>query len=173
MKNKYDDLVNKFVDNELSNSELSEVEQLVNNDKNFNLNLTTHKYVHESLHDIPQQCAPQNIAENIMQQIIGKLSDRYKKNYFFRVIVFAFISILITFLFMLFFYGSNLQVVQESTNISSYLKIYTQPVINFIHNIITTDMFKTVSGLLSFIILLGFYFTVNSYKELKDRLKQF
>jgi ATP-dependent Zn protease len=173
MKNKYDDLVNKFVDNALSKSEINEVEHLVNNDKNFNLNLTTHKYVHESLHDIPQQSAPQNIAENIMKQIIGKLSDRYNKNYFFRVIVFAFISILITFLFMLFFYGSNLQVFQESTNITGYLKTYTKPVLSYGQKIITSDIFKTVSGLLSFVILLGFYFTFNSYKELKNRLKQF
>jgi len=173
MKNKFDDLVNRYVDHELNQNELFEVEELVKKDEQFKVTLTTHKYVHDSLPDIPQQSAPLNITESIMKQIIGKLSEKYSKNYFFRVIIAAFVSILITFLFMLFFYASNLPFVQESTNISGYLKNYTQPAFNYIHKIVSTEMFKTVSGLLGFIVLIGFYFTFNSYKELKERLKQF
>ena len=173
MKNKFDDLVNRYVDNELNQNELIEVEELVQKDEQFTITLTTHKYVHNSLPDIPQQSAPLNITESIMKKIIGKLSERYNKNYFFRAIIAAFVSILVTFLFMLFFYAGNLPVVQESTNISSYLIDYTQPIISYAHKIVSSEMFKTVSGLLGFIVLLGFYFTFNSYKELKDRLKQF
>jgi len=172
MKNKYDELVNKFVDNELNSNELNQVEELVKSDDNFKLTLSSHKYVHENLYDIPEKTAPYYTTEHIMRRIVEKVSDKYKKSYFFRGIVTTLVCILITFLFMLFFYGSNLEVTQESSKITDYIKVYTKPGINYIHKIVISDMFKTVSGLFSFIVLLGFYFSFNSYKELKKRLKQ-
>ena len=52
MKKNYDDLYNKFIDNDLTNEERKEIEVLLKTDKNFSLGLKAHKFVHNTLFDL-------------------------------------------------------------------------------------------------------------------------
>ena len=172
MRNKYDDLLNKFVDGELSTPEIEEVNHLIDSNKEFKTSLSTHKYVHDTLFEIPLKSAPRHISELVMKKIVTPLSEKYRKNYFFRGILGVMSLIFMTVLFMFFFYASDLTIVKEASSIPSSFLEYLNPIMHGIYNIISSEIFQTVSGLVGFIILLGFYFHYNSFRQLKEKLNQ-
>ncbi|MBK8945305.1 MAG: hypothetical protein IPM32_08560 [Ignavibacteriae bacterium] len=172
MKN-YDELINKFLDNEIESTELNEFDNLVKTDSNFKMNFVTHKFVHENLYDIPIQIAPENITESIMSKIFNSISVKYKKSYFFRGIVSLFILMLITSLFLFFFYALNIPFVQNSLSNVKESKNFIQPFFTILNKVLTSELFKTISASIGFIILLSFYFSLNSFKDFKNRMKQF
>ena len=173
MKNNNDELINKYLDNELESSELIELNNLVKTDSNFKVNFTAYKYVHENLYDIPVQSAPANITESIMNKILSAISVKYKKSYFFRVIVSIFVLMIVVSLFLFFFYALNLPFMHNSTSFVDGSKNYFQPLFEKLNKVLSSDNFKTISAAIGFIILVGFYFAFNSFKDFKERLKQF
>jgi hypothetical protein len=173
MKNNHNDLINKYLDSEIDSVELNELNDLIKKDSEFKLNFSTYKYVHENLYDIPVQSAPHNITENIMSRIISSISVKYKKSYFFRVIISMFVFMFLGSLFLFFLYALNLPVVQQSLSFIGNSKDSLQPLFTKLNKVLTSDIFKTISAAIGFIILVAFYFTLNSFKNFKERLKQF
>ncbi len=173
MKNNYDELINKYLDNELELPELQNVNELIKTDSEFNIKLSTQKYVHQSLYELPVFSAPLGITEKIMNRLASKLSSKYQKNYFFRGIVASLMLILTAVLFMFFFFAQDLQFIQEAPSVTDLVQNYTSPVITTLYSFLTSELFRTISGITGFIILLSFYFTLNSFKEFKDRIKHF
>ena len=168
----YNNIVNKYVDNELNKQEIDNVNDFLDKDEEFRNTLSVHKYVHESLYDIPLKLAPNGFTESIMNKIVRRISDKYKKNYFFRAIM-AFLSLFfIGVLFLFFYFLGSLEIVQSA---SSSANTYTDkiiPTLTYFTDFVKTDIFKTVTGLISFIVLVAFYFNLNSHKEMKNRLKE-
>ncbi|MFZ1290179.1 MAG: hypothetical protein WAR79_08810 [Melioribacteraceae bacterium] len=173
MKNNFDELINKYLDNEIDSDELNTVNDLLKNNTEFKTKFITQKYIHENLNEIPLHSAPTNITELVMGKIISKLSIKTQKNYFFKGIL----AILLVFLFItLYFFFSllgDLKIVQQTVSYIDYSKNYFQPIVTFFSKIIQNDIFRTLSGLLGLIILLSFYFSLNSFKDFKNRIRQF
>jgi len=172
MRKKYDKILNKFVDGELNTSDLEEINHLIDNDQEFKSSLAAHKYVHDTLFEFPLKSAPKHISELVMNRIVTPLTEKYRKNYFFRGILGVLSVIFITVLFMFFFYASDLVIVKEASTITNSFVEYLNPIVIGLYNIISSEIFQTVSGLAGFIILLGFYFHYNSFKQLKEKLNQ-
>ena len=173
MREYYNSIANKYVDNELNSKELNEVEELLSTNDDFKKTLSVHKYVHESLYEIPQKLAPNGFTELLMTKIVNRISDKYKKNYWFRGVIAFFSLFLAATLFLFFYFLGSLEFVQSA---SSTVNNYTEkiiPTFRHITEFVKTDIFKTVTGLISFIILVGFYFNMNSHKQLKNKLKEF
>ena len=169
---KYDELMNKYIDNELTSDELNQVEELIKSEKNFSSQLSLHKYVHETLYQVPTKKAPKNITEIIMRKIAGKISDKYKKNYLFRFVVATLTSILILTLFLFFYFLGDLELFKNASEFSFDYSDKILPSLSYIKDIFNSEIFKTVTGLLGFVILLLFYFNYNSHKQLKDTLNK-
>jgi len=173
MNKNYDDLFNKFIDNELSVEETENVNTLLNSDNDFAIGLKTHRFVHTSLFNIPIVQAPVEITAKIMGQIASSISAKYEKHYFFRVVLaifgFSFLTAFVMFLFYSFSLASN----SESFGLLDSIKPFTKNITPYISKILTSDLIKSIGGLVSFIVLLGFYFTLNEHKNFKERLKEF
>lgn len=168
----YNNIVNKYVDNELNKQEIDNVNGLIDKDEEFRNTLSVHKYVHESLYDIPLKLAPNGFTELLMNKIVHRISDKYKKNYAFRAVIAFFSVFLMVSLFMLFYFLGSLEIVQTASSTASNYTEKIIPTISYFTDFVKTDIFKTVTGLIGFIILVGFYFNINSHKELKNRLKE-
>lgn len=170
MNDNYNELVNNYIDKELNQNDIAKVEELVRSNNDFRTILSVHNYVHETLSEIPQKSAPLGFTELIMNRITKKISEKYRKNYLFRGVV-SFLSMILIFtLFFFFYYLGDLVFVQnvaESTR--NYSNIFTSS-FSYIYQLVQTDIFRTVSVLLGFIVLVGFYFNYNSHKSLKDTL---
>ena len=99
-----------------------------------------------------------------------KIGEKYRKNYLFRGVVSILSMILIFTLFFFFYYLGDLVFVQNVTESTrSYSNLFSSS-FSYLSQLVKTDIFRTVSGLLGFIILIGFYFNYNSHKSLKDTL---
>jgi hypothetical protein len=173
MNDNYNELVNNYIDNELNQNDIEKVEELIHSNNEFKTILSVHNYVHETLSQIPQNPAPLGFTESIMNKIVKKLGEKYRKNYLFRGVVSILSMILLFTLFFFFYYLGDLVFVQnvaESTR--SYSNIFSSS-FSYLSQLVQTDIFRTVSGLLGFIILIGFYFNYNSHKSLKETLDKF
>ncbi|MBK7104157.1 MAG: hypothetical protein IPH62_02600 [Ignavibacteriae bacterium] len=173
MKNNFDELINKFLDNEIDSDELNTIKDLLKNNLEFRAKFTTQKYIHENLNEIPLHSAPINITELVMGKIISKLNVKIQKNYFFKGILVTLLAFLIIALYFFFSFLGDLKFVQQTVSYIDYTSNYFQPIISFLSKIFKNDIFRTLSGLFGFIILLSFYFSLNSFKDFKNRMKQF
>jgi hypothetical protein len=171
MKN-YDNILNKYLDNELTIQEIEELSKLINEDEKFKIKLDVQKFVHNTLYNIPIKFAPNGFTDLVMNKIVDKLSDRYRKYYLFRGVISVFTLLLIVVLFWFFYFIGELEIVQSAVEYSSNYKDKIIPSVNYFTDYLKTDIFKTVSGIVSFIILIGFYFSFNSHKTLTDKLKK-
>ena len=170
MNDNYNELVNNYIDNELNQNDIEKVEELVHSNNEFKTLLSVHNYVHETLSEIPQKNAPVGFTESIMSRITKKLSDKYKKNYLFRGVVSILTMILIFTLFFFFYYLGDLVIVQNvAASTQGYSNFFSSS-FSYLSQLVNTDIFRTVSGLLGFIVLIVFYFNYNSHKSLKDTL---
>ena len=168
----YNDIVNKYVDNELSSKEINQIDELFNSDENFKKTLSTHKFVHDSLYDMPLKVTSNGFTELIMNKIVHRISDKYKKNYAFRLVMAFFSIFLMVSLFLLFYFLGSLDFVQTASSTANNYAEKIIPTISYFTDFVKTDIFKTVTGLISFIVLVAFYFNLNSHKEMKNRLKK-
>ena len=173
MNKKYDELYNKFIDNELSNEEIKKINELSETDKKFKVELRAHKFVHNSLLEIPLLKAPIDITAKVMEQIVGSIYKKYEKNYFFRIVLGIF-GIMFVVIIILFF--QSIGSIQSNTNtikLFEYLKPYSQNIIPKITSLFNSSLIKTIISLLSLIILLFFYFTMDEHKKFRKRINQF
>ncbi len=173
MNNNYNELLNKIVDNELSSEEKISVNDLLKKDEEFKSKLKTHKFVHNSLFDLPVVQAPLEITSKIMGQIVSNISKKYEKHYFFRVVLAIFGIAFLTSIMMFVFYSFNIPNSSDTLGLLDSVKPYTKNIIPQLSKIFKSDLVKSIGGLISFIILLAFYFSINEHKNFKERLKQF
>ncbi len=173
MKYNYEELYNKYIDDSLTTIELEIVNKLLSKDETFRVGMQTHKLVHNSLFKLPVINAPMEITSIIMERISTGISEKYKKSYFFRFVITAFIVLLFASFLLFVFFNGNVQGNEELfsgyVNIQDYLKnIFIKTETLFGSNLI-----KTIGGVFGFLILLFFYFTLDEYKKFKKILKQF
>lgn len=172
MKDNYGELVNKYIDNELTKNELNKLDELVKTNNKFNNILRVQSYVHNSLSHIPLKQVHSGFTDLVMNKIIHKISDKYKKNYLFRGVISVLIFMLIFTLFGFFYFLSDLEMITNFTNSATTFTDHFLPSLSYFYKVINTEIFKTVSGIIGFIVLVGFYFNYNSHKHTKDLLNE-
>ena len=170
MKNN-DELLNKYIDNELNKEELNKVENLIKSDNQFKTELSVHKYVHESLLDYSARTAPAGITESIMNKILSGIGEKYKKNHLFTFVITVLSSIFILILFLFFYLIGDLTLFNKVSSVTLNFSDNLIPSFSSVKEILNSNVFKTITGLLSFIVLIIFYFNYNSHKDIKDTLK--
>lgn len=168
-----DELINKYVDKELTIKEIEEANKLLSNDNKFNEMISVHKFVHETLYQIPHKFAPDGFTDVVMKRIINRISEKYKKNYFFRIILATFGILFIVTLFFFFYFFTDLAFVQSSYKVANNYTSKLLPILNSITQFVKTDIFKIVTGMVSFIVLVGFYFNLNLHNNFKKQIKEF
>ena len=89
-----DDLLNDFVDNNLSASKVSEINKIIQEDENELIKLRSHKFVHQTLKEIHVDDAPHNFTQKVMSKISETVSASYETGYFFKFVIATFVLII-------------------------------------------------------------------------------
>jgi hypothetical protein len=76
-------------------------------------------------------------------------------------------------LFFFFYFLSDLALVQNTYQSANDYSAKFLPITKKIAEFIKTDIFKILTGIISFIILIGFYFNINMYNSFKNRIKEY
>ena len=167
-----DEILNKYLDGELSSEELKELNSLIENDPDALSTLKTQKFVDKTLSKIETESAPAGFTGRVMNIISSASSIRSKKFYFFRFIVTLF-GLLVSGTFILILFSlpeaepesdTSLRVVDTATKFLSE---------NFggLSNLLNNNTLIMVGAMLTIILLISGYFVLESHKSFKQKLE--
>lgn len=173
MKRLTDEILNKYIDGELSRAELEEIEELINSNPEELDRLKTHKYVDQTLKELEVDTAPPGVAQRIMKRIYSEIPEKYKKNSFFRFMIGSFVTIIAVVL------GYSLSLLpsgsdsESSTLIDSEsIKDYSTKFYNEFTSFFSNDNLIYIGIFLTVIMLITAYFVHESHKSFKKKLER-
>jgi len=164
-----DEILNKYIDNELSDKELSDLNDHIKNcDQCLNL-LKAHRLADHHLKKMEISSPSSDFTQRIMQkvQMVSK-PFKPKKNYFFRF-VFSFM-LLLALGIVIFAFANMPSAASEGISVNEYLLEGVSHFFSGYENIIKGRNASIIGSVLSFIILISVYFIYESHKNFKSRL---
>ncbi len=168
-----DEILNRYIDGELSSEEINELKNELNTHPEILKKLKALKITDSALHKLEIMPAPVNFTEAVMSKVKFKSKIRYSISPVFIGII-SFFGILVL--------GVLGFIVQESTKVindpQSELIVEdfrqkTTPYLEKIGEILSNDSVLFVSGMIAFTLLLGFYFMIHTHKTFKQNLERF
>ena len=167
-----DEILNKYLDGELSSDELKELNSLIEENPDALSTLKTHKFVDKTLSKIETESAPVGFTQRVMNIIASASSVRSKKFYFFRFIVFMFGLLISGTIFTILI--SLPEVEQESETslkvVDTATKFLSE---NFggLSDLLNNNTLIMIGGMLTIILLISGYFVLESHKSFKQKLE--
>ena len=175
MKNLNDEILNKLIDNELSTSEINQINELLSIDSDAMRKVKAHKMVDAILRKLEVEPAPINFTELIMKKISKSTSVKYQKYGFFRFIVATFG--ILTLSMMGYMISLAIQTNPEAGTQSRY-----ESIIDYMKNTflgidfsvsLNSNLLMVVGASLTLILLLTAYFIFEHHKAFKQKLDQY
>ena len=170
-----DELINKYVDKELSEEELDQLKILLENDPSLKEKLKAHTIIDEVLHKMENRSAPSNIASNVMTQISVSTKLAKENHYFFYGVVGLFSSAIIGLLIYIIstFEGSNNEKFFEiNFSLVEKLQDYSTSNISIISNLLKSDTVMIIGLSLIFILIISSAFLFNNLRDIKEGLSK-
>jgi hypothetical protein len=169
--NRIDELLNRYIDSELQEGELEEVQLLLKEDDNVK-KLKALRVVDTSLRTFEIDTAPNNFTYIFMNSL-SKHSSKIKlsKNYFASTLNLTFVVLILAILVFVF---SQINLIYSTTGLDSKVT-YTVNMINksllpFLSFFKNKDV-MFFSSSICLILLLGAYYFVEGHKEFKRRIE--
>lgn len=168
---KSNDLLNNYIDNELSVTELDDMNTLIQNDEKLRTQLKALKVVDETLKQMKEEPAPIYFTERLMSKInSAKAELKLKPSYYFRSMITIFVTVLIM---TMAYIGVSVDWNLKSSEPFNYLvqiQSAASDGINFIQQIISNKYFMTVSSFAVLIVFIAAFYSFENYKHHKNRL---
>jgi len=165
----HEELINKYIDNELNEEEIKEVQNLIQNDPSFVNELKAMKVVHQYLPNLSVSTLPKGFTERVMTGLIRKNSLLNRPNYFFHFIIGTFLTIILG----VSLYNLNYSSSNESTEYSvPFLTKFIDSLKSLLGVIEIHDGKLTliIGTVLSFILFATAFYMIESHKNLKKKL---
>ncbi len=170
-----DELLNKFIDNELSEVELKELTEILKNDIDVQLRLKALHLTEEILRRIEISPAPENFTNKFMSKISFSTSAvKDKISYFYIGMISLFASAIAGTL------GYSIYQIESSTSnlignnqyIQKTMEIFSGGLGN-INSLLGNDNIIQVGTGLIFVLLVSGYFILENHKNFKKKLNRF
>lgn len=168
MKKITDEILNKYIDSELSASEIEELKNMLASNPDALEKLKALRFVDSSLRTMEHDKAPDHIAGSIMSRIESLSIVKGKSFYFFYWIVGVFSLMILGLVGYIFSLISPADSGSSSIldNITNYFSSFS---ISF--NLgLSSNLILLIGASLSIILLIAFYFLVASHREFKNSL---
>lgn len=169
--NRIDELLNKYIDGELQDAEMEEVQLLLKNEENVK-KLKALRVVDNSLRTLESDSAPNGFTSKVMSSISGHSSKiKLPKNYFASVINITFV-VLILALFVFVFSQVNLS--SSTSGLDTQLNNTVNTISKSVLPLLSIFKNKNVmffGSSFSLILLLCAYYLVEGHKSFKKRIE--
>lgn len=168
--NRFDELMNKYFDNEITLEELNEFQKYLDDESNNN-KFCEMKNVEDIISKMKLENAPQNISEKIMHSIISETPNRSKKKSSFPLFInFSFISLIfITLGFMVITLnsyekkGNTLSIVNKIIIDSSSLLISLTSMLSNKHILV-------IGFVLSMALIINFFINIQGHRSFLKKI---
>jgi len=170
-----DELLNKYIDNELTEVELKELSEALKNDNEAQAKLKALQLTDEVLRKMEITPAPQNFTESFMKKIITVSSVHKEKISYFFVSVISFFAVAI--IGVLGFSFSKIDITSSSLGENNQYVQKTKEVfsggLSQLNSIFSNDNMLLIGAGLTFVLLISGYFIIESHKSFKQKLNRF
>ncbi len=170
MKKNIDELLNDYIDNQLSAEEIDEVKSLLDSQPQTGQKLKALRAVHHSLQKLEYEQAPAGFTERFMKRLNAIPTVSHKKNYFFYGVV-GFFAVLIVGILAFIVLSINWNF--ESMNLSGYIEQAKTGIEKNGNQALSIFKNKTVlmiSSSMVLLLLILAYFGFESHKNFKNKL---
>jgi len=156
-----DELLNKYIDNELTTEELVEFNKMLSEDEGILQKLKALQFFEQSIKNIEVFKTSPEFTNKLMRKVIPQISSRAKKNYFFRTIVsfFTFLILSVSGYMISILVSSNLTTDSKEL-VFSNLSQFTAEKLNFIEKFLTNPNTLMITSSITLFLLLSLYFII-------------
>ena len=174
MKQLTDEILNKYIDNELSTHELGEMKKLIaSDDEAMNL-LKAHKLADQILHKIDVTPAPGNFTDKVMDKILTVVPTKVRKSYFVPAVIgFLFAAIIGVTAYSLSLIPENSEESGKTVSIINQAKEVVAEKVGSFASFFNNDTILIIGSFLTFVLLLSAYFMISSHKNFRHNLDKF
>lgn len=168
-----DELINKYLDSEISSHELEELQLLLSDEENYK-SFRAYQSVEKSIKNIQTEKAPKLFTEKIMNIIVTTNQNKKIRKLYLPIMVnsifIVMIFVAVVLLFNIVNFGNN------HTAVESILKNVSHNLSLFVPNLTEILINKTIifsTSIISLILLISFYYLFDSHKAFKKKLDNF
>jgi H+/Cl- antiporter ClcA len=170
MKKNYDELINKYLDNELNPAELEQFSAMLDNDEEAVKNLKAMKLVEHSVRKIEFDDAPQNTTYNIMRKIAVAPSAK-RSNWFFWIVVSVFLlGIAIVSYVTIQQYQPPKEGIGTEKTVTA-VKDFIGDQTKSLSTIFKGSDVKLIGAVITLLLIITGYFVLESHRSFKNKLK--
>lgn len=167
--NIFDELLNKYLDNEITESELDELKNYFNDPIN-SIKFTEMKNLESILSEIKTPTISENISKNIMNNILKDKTVYHTNNKFILLInsfliFLLFLAVLFIFMFMKPTHTDTIPQLTDLIKDASKLLIYFK-------DIITNKSIIIIGFILSLLLIVGYLFNYDSHKSFIKKINE-
>ncbi len=174
MKRLNNDVLNKYVDNELDEFEINELKEIINSNPEAQKQLNAHEMVDIILRKLEAKKAPAGINQFVMDKILNIPQSKSKVNYFFVSVIVVFTTLIFSSLGYLL---SQVNFGESSSSTSLGVK---EKIANFVSDyipqvpaLLDTSTLLFIGGSLTVVLLISGYFIIENHRSFKSKLNSF
>jgi hypothetical protein len=166
-----DEILNKFIDNELSTAELTLLNDHIKVCNECLTRLKAQKVVDNNLKRIDTFQAPLNFTERVMQKISATaVKFKPKKSYFFRVIFSVFILGSLAVVAIAF---ASIPADTSNSGTMEWTKIFSNlipKILSGYESSLGKSSISLIGTILTFILFVSGYFVIESHRKIKNQI---
>ena len=170
-----DELLNKYIDNELSEAELKKLTEILKNDTDAQLRLKALNLTEDILRKIEISPAPENFTHKFMSKISTSTSSVKDKVSYFYIGMISFFALAISGIL-----GFSISQIEFSSSNFTENNQYIQKTrelfsggLEHINSLLANDSILLVGTGLTFVLLVSGYFIFENHKNFKEKLNRF
>jgi len=170
MKKNYDELINKYLDNELDPAELEQFSALLDRDEEAVKNLKAMKLVEQSVRKFEFENAPQDTTYNIMKKIAAAPKAK-RSNWFFWIVVSVFLlGIAVVSYVTIQQYQPPKEGIGTEKTVTA-VKDFIGDQTKTLSSVLKGSDVKLIGTVITLLLIISGYFILESHRNLKNRLK--
>ncbi|MBN1301589.1 MAG: hypothetical protein JW995_10280 [Melioribacteraceae bacterium] len=171
MKNEYDDMMNKYLDGELNQTEINELNDMISRDTELLEKLKAYKLVDKHLKDIEPDTTPADFTIRFMERL-NTVSEKLESNkFFYSIITFFFISIVGSLVFLFTYFSEPTDEYNKTEYVIEKLNNYSVDIIGKINEYFVNFDVSVALVSASLICMLGLYFLYEFVKGHKRKVE--
>lgn len=170
MKKKIDDLLNKYIDNELDSAELAELNNLLDEDESSVKELKAYKVVEQSLRKMEFENSPSNTTYLVMQKIASMKKVKKSNWFFWFCLSFFLVGIAVaTFYTIKNYQPSESSIVSDKTVTAVQNFIGDQK--KSIDTLLLGIDIKLIGTIMTLLFVITGYFLIETHRNFRNKLK--
>lgn len=166
-----DEIINKYLDNDLSGAELVEFTKVLSEDPYALRNLKLYKFIEIKIPNLIIYPAPTGISEFVMNRITERVSLKYQKNSFFYYVI-SFFSAAIIALLGFAFYSDN-KIESGKNYFDQGIAFVSKNLPPLKNTAFTNETMLIVGAGLTLLFLFSGFFLFDSHKSIKNKIENY